>query len=90
MIFTSKVKGHDPIILEGAIKAKQLEDGSYESINSLLKRFKKSVQKSSKLVEYKRHEYYESPSVKKKRKHEKALKALNKKKKKADYYNSLY
>lgn len=49
-----------------------------ESFESLLKRFKKSVEKSAVLIEYKKHAYYEAPSEKAKRKHENALKRLRK------------
>lgn len=39
-----------------------------ESIDSLLKRFKKAVERSGVLAELRRREYYEKPSIKRKRK----------------------
>ena len=42
--------------------------GDNESFESLLKRFNKRVQQSGILAEVRRREYYEKPSVKRKRK----------------------
>jgi len=42
--------------------------GNEESFDSLLRRFNKKVQQSGVLSELRRHEYYEKPSVKRKRK----------------------
>jgi len=42
--------------------------GSNESIESALKRFKKMCQKSGVLAEARRHEHYEKPSVRRKKK----------------------
>jgi len=42
--------------------------GNNESIDSALRRFKKQVEKGGILSEARRREYYEKPSVKKKRK----------------------
>ena len=42
--------------------------GENESFESLLKRFNKRVQQNRILVEVRRREYYEKPSVKRKRK----------------------
>ena len=39
-----------------------------ESFESLMKRFKKAVERSGILADYKKHEVYEKPSVKRKRK----------------------
>jgi len=55
-----------------------------ESIESLLKRFKKVVERSGILAELKKHEFYEKPSVRKKRKKAAAKKRLLKKQKKFD------
>ena len=53
-----------------------------ESFDSLLKRFKKAVERSGVLSDYKKHQSYEKPSVKKKRKkaaaRKRALKTLKK------------
>jgi small subunit ribosomal protein S21 len=42
--------------------------GPNESIDSALKRFKKMCQKSGVLAEARRHEHYEKPSVRRKKK----------------------
>jgi len=42
--------------------------GDSESFESVLKRFNKKVQQEGVLSEIRRHEYYEKPSVKRKRK----------------------
>ena len=42
--------------------------GGNESFDSLLKRFNKKVQQDGILSEVRRHEHYEKPSVKRKRK----------------------
>lgn len=59
------------------VKAKYKED-----IGSLLKRFKKSVERSGVLADYKKNEFYEKPSVKRKKKHAAAVKRIMKKEKK--------
>lgn len=45
-----------------------------ESIETALRRFKKSVSKSGTLQEYRKREYYEKPSVRRKLKSEAARK----------------
>ena len=45
-----------------------------ESIENALRRFKKSVSKSGTLQEYRKREYYEKPSVRRKLKSEAARK----------------
>lgn len=55
-----------------------------ESIESLLKRFKKSVDNSGVLSTLKRYEYYEKPSVKRKRKQAAARKRALKQAKKRE------
>ncbi|MBW4680288.1 MAG: 30S ribosomal protein S21 [Microcoleus vaginatus WJT46-NPBG5] len=44
--------------------------GENESIESALRRFKKKIQKAGILFEVKRHERYEKPSLRRKRKAE--------------------
>ncbi|HIK27645.1 MAG: 30S ribosomal protein S21 [Oscillatoriaceae bacterium SKW80] len=44
--------------------------GENESIDSALRRFKKKIQKAGILSEVKRREYYEKPSLRRKRKAE--------------------
>lgn len=51
-----------------------IEEG--EPIDRALKRFKKECQKSGILSEFRRREYYEKPSVKRKRKEEAALRKM--------------
>jgi small subunit ribosomal protein S21 len=53
-----------------------------ESIDNLLKRFKKAVENSGLLADYRKHERYEKPSVKRKRKQAAARKRMLKAKKK--------
>ena len=57
-----------------------------ENIESLMKRFKKAVERSGVLAEYKKHQSYEKPSVKKKRKKEAAKKKAIKRQRKNDEY----
>lgn len=52
-----------------------------ESIDSALKRFKKEMVKSGKLIEVRKHEYYVAPSEKRRLKSEAARKKLKKKQK---------
>lgn len=59
-------------------KACSVKRNENESFESLLKRFKKSVEKCGVLIDYKKHEYHEAPSLKAKRKHENAIKRLKK------------
>lgn len=53
-----------------------------ESIDSLLKRFKRAVEKSGILSDFKKHEFYEKPSVKRKKKQIAARKRALKREKK--------
>lgn len=52
-----------------------------ESIDSALRRFKKEMTKSGKLIEVRKHEYYVAPSEKRRLKSEAARKKLKKKQK---------
>lgn len=49
-------------------QAMETRVGANESIESALKRFKKMCQKSGVLAEARRHEHYEKPSVRRKKK----------------------
>lgn len=53
-----------------------------ESIDSLLKRFKRAVEKSGVLSDLKKHEFYDKPSVKRKKKQAAARKRALKREKK--------
>ncbi|MGQ9779080.1 MAG: 30S ribosomal protein S21 [Bacillota bacterium] len=46
--------------------------GKNESLDSALRRFKKQCQRSGILAEFKRHEHYDKPSVRRKKKAEAA------------------
>ena len=52
----------------------EVKVGKTESIDSALRRFKRSCQKNGVLAEYRKHEHYEKPSVKRKKKSEAARK----------------
>lgn len=54
-----------------------------ESIDAALKKFKKKVEKEGIMLEIKKREYYVAPSLKKRLKHERALKMRQKHEKKA-------
>ena len=61
-----------------------------ESIDSLLKRFKKAVDQDGVLVEYKKRQSHEKPSVKRKRKKEAARKRYLKRVKKLERFQSFH
>lgn len=48
--------------------------GKNETLDSALRRFKRTCQKAGVLAEYRKHEHYEKPSVKRKKKSEAARK----------------
>jgi small subunit ribosomal protein S21 len=52
----------------------EVKVGKNETLDSALRRFKRSCQKSGVLSELRRREHYEKPSVKKKKKSEAARK----------------
>lgn len=52
-----------------------------EALETALKRFNKKVEKDGIMYEIRKREYYVAPSLKRKLKHERALKMRNKKKK---------
>ncbi|MGE5397385.1 MAG: 30S ribosomal protein S21 [Chitinophagales bacterium] len=56
----------------------EVKVGKNESLDSAIKRFKRSCQRSGVMKDMRRHEHYEKPSVRKKKKAE----AARKKKKK--------
>ncbi len=60
-----------------------------ETIEQLIKRFKKAVKNDGILEEYKKREFYVAPALKKKLKHEAALKNARKYQKKK-YIDSSY
>ena len=57
-----------------------------ESFESLVRRFKKSVERSGLLADYRKHEFFEKPSVQKKRKQAAARKRSIKKQYRADRF----
>ncbi len=48
--------------------------GKNETLDSALRRFKRTCQKSGVLAEFRKHEHYEKPSIKRKKKSEAARK----------------
>lgn len=61
-----------------------------ESIDSMLKRFKKEGLKSGRLIEYNKHRYYESKSLKRKKKTLAAIKRRKKEEAKLAKYVNKY
>lgn len=51
-----------------------------ETVDALLRRFKRQVQRDNILMEVRKREYYVRPGIKRRLKHENALKARRKKK----------
>ena len=54
--------------------ANEVKVGKNETIDSALRRFKRTCQKAGTLAEVRKREYYEKPSVKRKKKSEAARK----------------
>ncbi len=52
----------------------EVKIGKNESLESALKRFKRQIQKAGTMAEARRHEHYEKPSVRRKKKSEAARK----------------
>lgn len=52
----------------------EVKVGKNESLDSALRRFKRTCQKSGILADIRKHEHYEKPSVKRKKKSEAARK----------------
>ncbi len=64
-----------PFMVEGGIYVMtEVKIGKNESIDNAIRRFKKQCQRSGILAEVKKHERYEKPSVKRKKKSEAARK----------------
>lgn len=59
---------------KGGCKMSEVRIGKTESIDSALRRFKRSCQKSGVLSEVRKREHYEKPSVRRKKKSEAARK----------------
>lgn len=55
-----------------------------EAIDNMIKRFEKAVAKDEVIKYARRHMEYESPSIKRKRKHQNALRRMAREKRKAD------
>ena len=51
----------------------KIEVGDNENLDEALKRFRKTLQKSGRLRDARKHERYEKPSARKRREREKAL-----------------
>ena len=63
-----------PDIPEGGITVSEIHVKDGESIDSALKRFKRSCAKAGVIAEVRKREHYESPSVKRRKKSEAARK----------------
>ncbi len=57
----------------------EIKVGKNETLDSALRRFKKSCQKAGVMAEARKHEVYEKPSVKRKKKSEAARKNMARK-----------
>ena len=64
----------EPDVLEGGKSMSEIRVKENESLESALKRFKRSCAKSGVLAEVRKREHYESPSVKRRKKSEAARK----------------
>ena len=60
--------------LEGGIDMAEIRVGKNETLDSALRRFKRSCQKAGVLSEVRKREHYEKPSVRRKKKSEAARK----------------
>lgn len=60
--------------MRGGIPVSEVRVGKNESLDSALRRFKRTCQKSGVMAEIRKHEHYEKPSVKRKKKAEAARK----------------
>jgi len=60
--------------IEGRETVSEVRVGKNESLDSALRRFKRSCQKSGVMQEMRKHEHYEKPSVRRKKKSEAARK----------------
>lgn len=58
----------------GRLRLSEVRVGKNETLDSALRRFKRTCQKSGVMAEIRKHEHYEKPSVKKKKKAEAARK----------------
>lgn len=61
-----------------------------ESLDSLIRRFKRKIEKDGTLEDMRKHEFYKSPSIKKREKHEAALKRNAKTARKLEKFNADY
>lgn len=59
---------------EGGIIVAEVKVGKNETLDSALRRFKRTCQKAGVLAEARKHEHYEKPSVRRKKKSEAARK----------------
>jgi small subunit ribosomal protein S21 len=61
-------------LTEGRETVSEVKVGKNESLDSALRRFKRTCQKNGVMQEMRKHEHYEKPSVKRKKKSEAARK----------------
>jgi len=62
------------LVDEGRETVSEVKVGKNESLDSALKRFKRSCQRSGVMRDIRKHEHYEKPSVRRKKKSEAARK----------------
>jgi len=62
------------VFAEGGIIVAEVKVGKNETLDSALRRFKRTCQRSGVLAEARKHQHYEKPSVRRKKKSEAARK----------------
>ena len=77
-IFIRTLKRKLRCVLEGGKNVSEVHVKDNESLDSALKRFKRNCAKSGVLSDLRKKEYYQSPSVKRRKKSEAARKNKNK------------
>ena len=76
--FAGAYPNPDARVLEGGKNVSEVHVKDNESLDSALKRFKRNCAKSGVLSDLRKKEYYQSPSVKRRKKSEAARKNKNK------------
>lgn len=80
MTYIARAKGpaslqlHSLLIARGGKFVSEVKVGKNESLDSALRRFKRTCQRSGVMSEIRKHEHYEKPSVRRKKKSEAARK----------------
>ncbi len=75
LLRNSTIKWHlSSLVDEGRETVSEVKVGKNESLDSALKRFKRSCQRAGVMRDIRKHEHYEKPSVRRKKKSEAARK----------------